>query len=70
MTPQQPSLMSLSRRKAALVRHLGSDHPRTLEAAARLRTALLAEAIREAGQVLPPLTAEERTELVALLLAA
>lgn len=71
MTPPPAfGLKSLANRKAALVRHLGADHPRTLEASALLRTALLKQAIDAAARTLPPLTDAERDELVALLLAA
>lgn len=60
-------MRSLSTRKAALVRHLGADDPRTLKAAAELRTAVLRQAIEEAVTVLPPLTDAEIAELTALL---
>jgi hypothetical protein len=62
------TLRQLSARKAATTRHYGTDHPDTLEAAAALRTALLAQAIRDAAATLPPLTTAERAELSALLL--
>lgn len=58
----------LASRKAVLTRHLGADDPRTLEAAAALRTALLKRAITDAVAV-APLTGAEIVELTALLLA-
>jgi hypothetical protein len=64
------TLRQLVVRKAAMTRHHGPDHPLTLQAAAALRTALLAQAIKQAARTQPPLTDGERTELVALLLSA
>lgn len=61
------TLKQLSSRKAALYRHLGPDDPRTLEAAGALRTALLRAAIEKAMASKPPLSRDERRELVALL---
>lgn len=63
------TLRQLANQKAALTRHLGADHPRTLEVSAALRTALLREAIHLAVRTLPPLTDTERAELAALLLS-
>ncbi len=64
------TLRQLANRKAALTRHFGADHPDTLAATAALRTALLREAITQAVQTSPPLTDDERGELVALLTTA
>jgi len=68
--PAEPTVVSLKMRKALYTRHFGADDERTLNAAAALRTALLAQAIRKAVQARPPLTNAEREELAALLLSA
>lgn len=64
------SLRQLANKKAALTRHYGADDERTLEAAGRLRTALLAQAITDAMAAPPPLTKAEIVELTALLAQA
>jgi hypothetical protein len=68
--PQVLTLRQLANKKAAMTRHFGSDDARTLEAAAQLRYALLAQAIREAARSLPPLSPAEKAGLIALLSAA
>lgn len=62
--PMSPDLVTLARRKAALVKHHGPDDPRALEAAAELRVTRLLRAIEEE---LDQLTQDDRIALAAVL---
>ncbi len=63
MSPLAPEIVTLARRKAAMIRHHGSDDPRTLAVAAELRVARLLHEIET------HLSADERAELTAALSA-
>lgn len=54
-------------RRAALVRHRGTDDPRTIEAGQDVRAAVLEEHIRAAVDKWPPLTPQARDRLAVLL---
>lgn len=63
MSHQAPRLTRLARRKAAMTRHHGPDHPRTRAAASELRLARLLHEIETA------LSEDERAELITALTA-
>ena len=54
-------------RLAALSRYHPDTDPKVVEASLELRTARLAKQIRRLADEAPPLTAEQRTRLAALL---
>lgn len=69
--PTGPILSSAGRklkaRRAGLTRHRGPDHIETVEAARDYRAEVLAEHVRKVVDAAPPLTAEQRDKIAALL---
>ncbi len=55
-------------KRALSVRHHGEDSPQAVEAGRDLRAVMLEEHVRRVVAVAPPLTAEQKTRLAALLL--
>jgi hypothetical protein len=67
LTAPAVTLMTASRRKAALTKHHGPDHPATLEASRDLRAAHLEEHIKRLVDDAPPLTSDQLARLAGLL---
>lgn len=65
--PEPSSLAARKSRKAALVRHRGALDPKTLNADAELREALLEAHINKVVRAWPPLSPEQRDRLAILL---
>lgn len=63
MASSNPEIRTLSARKAALVRHRGNS----TETAAALAVEQLAEYVKRVVAQAPPLTAEQRDRIAALL---
>lgn len=57
----------LKAKRAILTRHRGPDHPETAEADRDYRAEVLAEHVRRVVDAAPPLTAEQRDCIAALL---
>lgn len=71
--PTGPALSSAGRnlraKCAILARHRGPDAPETIEAGRDYRAEVLAEHVRKVVDTFPPLTAEQRDRIAALLRA-
>jgi hypothetical protein len=64
-----PAGRKLKAKRAGLTRHRGPDHADTVEAARDYRAEVLAEHVRKVVDAAPPLTAEQRDRIAALLRA-
>jgi hypothetical protein len=62
-----PAQRKLRAQIAAKTRHRGPEHPETAEAHREYRAEGLAEHVRRVVDTFPPLTAEQRDKIAALL---
>lgn len=60
----------LKAQRAGLTRHRGADHPDTVAVERDYRAEVLAEHVRKVVDGFPPLTAEQRDKIAALLRAS
>lgn len=67
--PLSPDGRKFRGKHAVLTRHRGPDAPETIEAARDYRAEVLAEHVRKVVDAAPPLTAEQRDRIAALLRA-